>query len=54
MAPWRVLGIDKSSATLANAASRVATFGLRPKAPRQAHAFLKLRQNKSTKGEDLR
>ena len=37
-----------------DAASRVATFGLRPKAPGQAHAFLKLRQNKSTKGEDLR
>ena len=51
---WHVLVLYETAAKLANAASRVATFGLRPKAPRQAHAFLKLRQNKSTKGEDLR
>ena len=54
LALWRVLVLNETAAKLANAASRVATFGLRPKAPGQAHAFLKFRQNKSTKGEDLR
>ena len=32
-----MLVFDKSAAKLASAASRVATSGLRPKAPRQAH-----------------